>query len=125
MTAQVVLLLFVVFIIKHFAMDFLFQGPYQYKNKGTYGHPGGLMHAGIQALSTFFLLIIFVPVLSYLLYVVALVEFVVHYHVDWAKMNINRVMGWKADTHNEFWLLLGFDQLLHYLTYAWIVFVLL
>lgn len=83
------------------------------------------MYAGIQALSTFFLLIIFVPVLSYLLYVVALVEFVVHYHVDWAKMNINRVMGWKADTHNEFWLLLGFDQLLHYLTYAWIVFVLL
>lgn len=50
----------------------------------------------------------------------ALFEFIVHYHIDWAKMNINRKMGWK-DENSEFWVLLGADQLLHYLTYVLMV----
>jgi hypothetical protein len=44
-----------------------------------------------------------------------------HYHIDWAKMNINKQCGWKADTHEEFWWLLGVDQLLHALTYIGLV----
>jgi ribulose 1,5-bisphosphate carboxylase large subunit-like protein len=48
-------------------------------------------------------------------------DMVIHYHVDWAKMNINKKYGWKADTHEAFWILLGLDQLAHAATYVWLV----
>lgn len=54
---------------------------------------------------------------------ILLMEYSFHYHIDWAKMNISKKMGWKAHTHNEFWILLGVDQLLHYLTYCAILFL--
>ena len=54
--------------------------------------------------------------------ILALVEFLLHYHIDWAKMSLNRKMGWGATTHNEFWVLLGVDQLLHQLTYILLIF---
>ncbi|MCX6783368.1 MAG: hypothetical protein NTZ20_05315 [Candidatus Levybacteria bacterium] len=31
--------------IKHFLIDWFLQFPYEYKNKGTYGHWGGIRHA--------------------------------------------------------------------------------
>ena len=34
-----------VLMVKHALADFYLQTPYQYLNKGTYGHPGGLLHA--------------------------------------------------------------------------------
>jgi len=52
---------------------------------------------------------------------VLILDFVAHYHVDWAKMNINRAMGWGATTHNEFWWLTGLDQWLHQMTYLCLV----
>lgn len=113
--------------IKHFIADFLYQPPYQWQNKGTFGHPGGLVHAGQHAFLTAAIVWWFVPALIYAL-VIAAGEFVIHYVVDWAKMNINKAKGWGANTHNEFWILLGVDQLLHSLTYiaiAAIVFVLI
>lgn len=37
---------------KHFIVDFPLQAfPYQYQNKGTYGHPGGLLHSGCISLA--------------------------------------------------------------------------
>ena len=45
----------------------------------------------------------------------------IHYHIDWAKMNAKNKLKLKADTSEWFWILLGFDQLLHYLTYFAIV----
>ncbi|MEP7292538.1 MAG: hypothetical protein ABI835_12190, partial [Chloroflexota bacterium] len=37
--------LLVVFILelKHFVFDYPLQRPYQFLNKGTYGHPGGIL----------------------------------------------------------------------------------
>jgi hypothetical protein len=52
-----------------------------------------------------------------------LFDAVIHYHVDWAKMNINAKFGWKADQHPEFWYLLGADQLAHYLTYVGLIYL--
>ena len=52
----------------------------------------------------------------------AAVEFFVHYLIDYAKMKINRIKGWTATTHNEFWQLTGLDQLLHQLTYVFILY---
>jgi hypothetical protein len=52
------LLLFLLFT-KHLILDFLYQPPYQWKNKGTYGHLGGIVHAGQHALATFSVLLFF------------------------------------------------------------------
>ncbi len=110
------LILFLLFT-KHFVIDFPLQKPYQWMNKGTYGHPGGLLHSGLHGLGTWLSLVWFTPYAIAL----ALFDFVVHYHIDWAKMNLNAKMGWGANTHEEFWWLLGLDQYIHSLTYIAIV----
>ena len=51
----------------------------------------------------------------------ALADGVIHYHVDWAKMNLNAKMGWGPNTHEQFWWLLDLDQFLHALTYIILV----
>lgn len=117
--AQAVVMLLSFFGIKHFVVDFLLQRAYQYKNKGTYGHPGGLLHAALHGLGTVLVLWIFAD-LPWIV-MMAVFDMVVHYHVDWAKTNINARFGWTPTTHDEFWWLLGLDQLLHFLTYVAII----
>ena len=51
----------------------------------------------------------------------ALADAVIHYHIDWAKMNTSQRFNLKPDNSDWFWILLGFDQLLHHLTYFAIV----
>ena len=110
------LLLLTILLVKHFIWDFWYQPPFMWKNKGTFGHWGGLVHSGIHAATTFFILCFYT--LSTVAIALAMFEFVVHYLTDYAKMNINRAKGWGATTHNEFWQLTGFDQLVHQLTYV-------
>lgn len=109
---------------KHFVVDFPLQGPYQWRNKGTYGHPGGILHAGLHAVGTLLAFFVFGTGIGIAL-VCALLDAVVHYHVDWAKMNLNTKLGYKPDTHPEFWWLLGADQYLHALTYIAIAIIVL
>jgi len=111
------LLIFTLLITKHFIVDFPLQQAYQYTNKGTYGHMGGILHAGLHGIGTFLCLMIFSPFAV----LFAVVDMIVHYHIDWAKMNINSKLGWGPTTHEQFWWLLGLDQLLHYLTYVGII----
>lgn len=120
---QVAILVMLALVIKHFIVDFPLQAhPYQYKNKGTYGHPGGLLHSGLHLIGTFLFLLPFAHSSRLdALFMVATFDGVVHYHIDWAKMNINAKMGWGPTTHEQFWILLGVDQLLHMLTYLAIV----
>ena len=111
-----VLILITLLITKHFILDFVYQPPYQWQNKGTYGHLGGIIHAGQHAITTFAILLFFTsPALAALL---GLAEMLLHYHIDWFKMWYGKRKQWKADTHNEFWILMGFDQYLHYITYV-------
>lgn len=109
------ILLMTLLLVKHFIWDFFYQPPYMWQNKGTFGHWGGIAHSGIHALTTYVILYFLSPEYALLL---ALGEFVIHYLTDWAKMNINRIKGWGATTHNEFWQLTGLDQLVHQLTYV-------
>ena len=120
MTTTAVLLLLLGLTIKHFIVDFPLQAyPYQYLNKGTYGHPGGLLHSGMHAIGTLVVLIWAVSPITALIF--ALADYAIHYHVDWAKMNVNKKYGLKPDNSEWFWIALGVDQLLHSLTYLWIV----
>lgn len=107
------LLLLTLLTIKHFVCDFLYQPPFMWQNKGTYGHIGGILHSAFHCFVTFIILSFFTPWAG----PIALAEFFIHYHTDWAKMNFNKRMGWGPTTHNQFWILLGVDQLIHSLTY--------
>ena len=114
-------------VTKHFVFDFPLQGPYQYKNKGTYGHPGGIFHAFLQALGTVLALLLALPwglgVFADIL-ALAAIEGLLHYHIDWAKMNLNTYWKLGPTTSEQFWWLLGLDQYLHYLCYLAIILVL-
>lgn len=111
--------LFLLFI-KHFICDFPLQAnPWLYRNKGTYLHAGGITHAGIHAMGTLLVLAPFIGSLS-MLY--AAIDMVVHYHIDWAKMNISKHYDLQPNNSEQFWILLGFDQLLHHITYFVIIY---
>lgn len=109
------MLLMLLLTLKHFVFDFLWQPPFEWQNKGTYGHVGGIMHSMKHAVATAFILLFFANL--HYVGLLALGEFVIHYHMDWFKMWYNKKKGWGATTHNEFWIFLGVDQLVHYLTY--------
>ena len=117
MTTEI-LWLFLALFTKHFIVDFLLQFRYQYSNKGTYAHPGGLLHAGLHGLGTF---VCFSWIGAELAFYLAVIDAVLHYHIDWAKMNLNKKLGWGPTTHEQFWWLLGADQFLHSLTYIGLV----
>lgn len=102
--------------IKHFLFDFVFQTAYQLKNKGTYGHPGGLLHAGLHAAGSLPAVLLLRP--SGLMVIgIVMAEFAVHYHTDWLKERVMKTHGWKVEDDN-FWIALGADQLTHHLTYT-------
>lgn len=107
------LILLVLFQYKHFVVDFVIQTPWMYLNKGRLGHPGGLTHAGLHAVTTWCLLFSFDVKHAVLL---ALLDFVVHYLIDWVKTNACQTFKYTPSTYG-FWLLLGADQTLHQLTY--------
>ena len=92
--------------------------------KGQYGARGGIEHAAAHALGTMFVLDL---VFSWSLanHIVALVlgflDGVIHYHIDWVKQQLNRGLT-AAD--RMFWVWLGADQGLHYLTYILIIAIL-
>lgn len=117
-----VLLLFTYLIVKHFICDFpiSIQTPWMFLNKGTYGHPGGLAHAGVHVLgslpATFFMSMWVGYGFPWMLSLMAF-EFLVHYHMDWFKMWLGKRKKWHPKTP-QFWTMLGIDQLVHYLTYV-------
>jgi hypothetical protein len=106
----------VLFESKHFLCDFVLQTSYQAVNKGTYGHPGGLIHAGLHFLGSIpaILLLTRSPLL-----IGALLfgELLVHYHADWLKEQINRARGLGYE-HMLFWVVFGADQFVHQMTYV-------
>lgn len=105
--------------IKHFVCDFPLQAnPWMYRNKGTYGHLGGITHALIHGIGTFIVLFFWIGSGAWIF---ALADAIAHYHIDWAKMNISKKLNLRADNSEWFWILLGFDQLLHHITYFVIV----
>lgn len=110
-----ILLLVLLLFTKHFVVDFPLQHRYQYSNKGTYGHPGGILHAVLHGVGTYLCFVWYAPLAAVYL---ALIDTVVHYHIDWAKMNLNSKLGYGPTTHEQFWWLLGFDQWLHAVTYV-------
>jgi hypothetical protein len=122
--ALLILAAVAVLMFKHAVADFYLQNAYQYLNKGIYGHPGGFIHAGIHVALTPLVYLVLVPGSLLIAGAIALGEFLLHYHIDWAKEQITRRNGWTAQNPG-FWHALGTDQLIHGLTYLAIVAVLI
>jgi hypothetical protein len=108
-----------ILLFKHLVFDFFLQAAYQYRNKGIYGHPGGILHAGLHALGTTPVFLWIVPSKA-LAAAIMVGEFVAHYHIDWTKEQVNKRMQLTPD-HAPFWWTLGVDQFLHGATYVAIV----
>jgi len=108
--------------IKHFIFDYPLQTAYQVNNKGTYGHPGGIIHSGLHVLGTSTAFLVVTPSLA-IGAAILVGEFLLHYHVDWTKDNVVRRWGLTAKDRS-FWLAIGVDQLTHHLTYVGIAAVL-
>ena len=113
-----VFLLLALFGIKHFIADFLMQYDYMLEEKGIYGATGGLHHAGVHASLTFLILVPFITSAEQLL-ILPLIDFVAHYHIDWAKQQLNKGL---STVDRMFWVWMGADQGLHYLTYIGIIY---
>jgi hypothetical protein len=112
-----------VLMLKHAVADFYLQTSYQYLNKGTYGHPGGILHAGIHTALTPLVYLVLAPASLILAAGIAFGEFLAHYHIDWLKEQVTRGNRWTTQDRG-FWYALGTDQFVHGLTYLLIVAVL-
>lgn len=104
---------------KHFLFDFVFQSDWQVRNKGHYGHPGGLVHAAMHAAGTLAVMTLATLLGSISLLAalsLAAADFILHYHIDWIKAQLSRRLSLTPDRH-EFWIAMGADQAAHQLTY--------
>ena len=131
--------------IKHFFGDGPLQTDYQYKNKGKWLHPDGLLHAGIHGVGTFLaILLTFVFVetgkpmwyLGSFAALIAVGDFIIHYLIDLTKIKATEKYGWTEFgeigvgktrkkaliIHNNkyFWAIMA-DQAAHFLTYIIII----
>lgn len=118
MYTEIFLVLALLFI-KHWYIDFVDQSMDEVNSKGNYGEWLGLRHSLKHGIGTLIVFAIF----DFHLYeclMLGLLDFVVHYHTDWAKININRKHNYTIETP-QFWAWLGADQLVHSFTYLLLV----
>ena len=109
------LILITLLFTKHFIVDFPLQNKFQWSNKGTYGHPGGLLHSALHGNATMLVFWWYAPLACVWL---GFIDAFIHYHIDWAKMKLG---GNLTTSHKKYWIYFGLDQLLHSLTYAFII----
>lgn len=119
MTAEIIIFLVLV-QVKHWYIDFVNQSDTEIKRKGIYGNYDGLMHSAKHGLGT---TICAVLVAGYTYFVFAVVlgilDFIAHYHIDWAKSNY----GVQDIKNPYFWNHLGLDQMAHQLVYLLLAFL--
>lgn len=117
---NLIILLMVLFVIKHFICDFWLQFPYMIDEKGIYGADGGRHHALMHTAGTFLVLACAIYSIEAAV-ILAFLDGIVHYHIDWVKSKLSQGL---TPADSKFWILLGADQALHYLTYIGIIVIL-
>ena len=104
--------------IKHWYIDFVDQTNEEVAQKGNYLAWQGLKHSIKHGLATFLILFLATDVTHVDAMALGLVDFLIHYHVDWFKMRF----GEKDSTKNAYWIWFGADQLMHQLTYITVIY---
>ena len=118
-----VYLLLALLFVKHWYIDFVNQTPAEVAGKGTYGQIHGLMHSVKHGVVTSVIVFLFFYSVEAAI-IIGFVDFILHYHIDWLKMNINKRYGYTVE-NPKFWVWLGADQLAHSLTYLFLVWMLI
>ncbi len=119
-----ILLLLFLFQIKHWYADFKIQTYMQTVKKGLWMDPIGLSHTGDHIWTTLVCLIVFSlyqPISVGTILLVAVLEGIYHYIVDYTKVKY----GCKDNTKPMFWNQFGLDQLAHQASYLVIVWYIL
>ena len=100
--------------IKHWYIDFVNQTDEEVKYKGDYLDWRGVKHSLKHGIGTFICLWIVTGWTNVeFAFFIGVLDFILHYHIDWIKMNYgNRDIRTK-----EFWNHLGLDQMAHQLCY--------
>jgi hypothetical protein len=104
---------------KHILADFFLQSEVQLSQKGDFNRIGGYIHAGIHAVLTLSVFLFMKHPLG-AAFLAAMVDFGIHYLIDWCKVNVGRLMKTKP-SDKAFWWSFGIDQYLHFLTYALLI----
>jgi hypothetical protein len=117
-------LLYIIFRLKQFACDFLFQTDWMALTKGKPGREGYkalFSHTLFHGIGTTLIALLFVPSMWWL----GLVDFIVHSIVDRIKGVLTYRKGWSYDSR-MFWWSFGMDQEAHNYTHlAYIVLIVL
>lgn len=111
---QTVLLLLLALQIKHVICDGPLQTLRMVKDKSVYGKPLGLLHGVVHSAGSFMVLMLWgipMPLVAGL----ALLDGVIHYHIDFSKENIVKHMGW-GYADGPYWWAIITDQTLHHMT---------
>jgi hypothetical protein len=111
-----ILALLLLFQIKHWYADFKIQTYMQTVKKGVWLDPIGISHSLDHAVATLVVLMIFSlmhPLGAGAIVLLALLEGVIHYAIDYIKVKY----GCKDNTKPLFWNQFGLDQLAHQVTY--------
>ena len=112
-----VLITLALLFIKHWYVDFVNQTDQEVKYKGVYAHPIGVRHSFKHALGTALVFVLASLDVEWVL-LLAMIDGVTHYHIDWVKMNY----GNRDIRTPQFWNHLGLDQLAHYIVYLVLVY---
>ncbi|MBG1231283.1 DUF3307 domain-containing protein [Aestuariivirga litoralis] len=108
-------LLLILFQFKHFVAD----GPLQTKamvdEKSRYGATLGIVHAGIHGILTIVVVMLVLHGWVWAV-VLGLIDFAIHYHVDYVKERLVKYWGF-TPADGPFWWALSADQMMHHLTY--------
>jgi len=114
---QIMMLILLMLQIKHFLADFWLQTDQMIRDKGIYGARNGIYHSLIHAIGTFIAFLILDP---YIAFTMSVLDFLIHYHIDWTKSFINN--RYELNSENpKFWFCFGADQMAHQLTYLFLV----
>lgn len=109
--------------LKHYVADYFLQPGWMLRGKGNVFMPGGYAHAGLHAVLSLAVLLLFGCPVGLALALFA-AEFILHYGLDYSKVAYSR--GVEPDASPmRFWALHGADQLAHQLTYVAMIYVVL
>ena len=116
-----ILLLFTLLAIKHTFADLFLQTFHNSINKNQYISNAHRHYAEHGVLT---LVICFWFASPLLAIIVSIFDYICHWHIDFAKHRLCRYLRVERGT-NKFFRIQAFDQMLHFLTYTAIVFILL
>ena len=108
-------LLLILLQIKHWYVDFVNQTHEEVQHKGIYLDWLGVKHSLKHGFATVLVFYLTDLDLSTVL-MLGLIDFLLHYHIDWAKININKKYNYTIE-QPQFWAWLGADQMAHQITY--------